>query len=372
MPLVVGRPNLGDRTLFDTLVDGILERRWLTNRGPLVQELEEQLCARLDVRHCILVCNATVGLQVACRALELTGEVLMPAFTFVATPHSVHWEGLKPVFVDIDERTHLMDPDMAEALITPRTSAILGVHAWGRPCHPERLGAIADRYGLRLYFDAAHAFNCSHSGRMIGKFGRCEVFSFHATKFFNTFEGGAITTNDDELAARIRLMINFGFSGVDQVACLGTNAKMSEVHAAMGLACLEVLDDIVRTNKAHYDHYRACLAGFPGVRFLDYDEMERSNFQYIVIEIDGGVAGATRDQVMHDLHAQGIMVRRYFHPGCHRVEPYTSLARHSAERLPVTERVCSRVMILPNGTGIRSEDVDRVCAALKAALELRA
>jgi dTDP-4-amino-4,6-dideoxygalactose transaminase len=277
----------------------------------------------------------------------------------------VHWEGLEPVFVDIDPVTHLMDPAKVEALITPRTSAILGVHAWGRACYPESLQEIADRHGLQLYFDAAHAFGCSHSGKKIGNFGRCEVFSFHATKFFNTFEGGAIATNDDELAAKMRLMINFGFTGVDSVVHLGTNGKMSEIHAAMGLACFESLDEIVRTNKAHYDHYRERLSKLPGIRFIDYDDMEESNHQYIAIEIDADKAGCSRDELMYKLHDQKIMVRRYFYPGCHKMEPYLSLYPRLNNQLPITDALCQKVMILPNGTGVRPEDVDNVCEAIE-------
>jgi dTDP-4-amino-4,6-dideoxygalactose transaminase len=369
-PLLVGRPNVGNRETFNYLVDGIFERRWFTNNGQLVKELEQRLCDYLGVRHCIPVCNATIGLQVVCHAQDLKGEVLVPAFTFVATPHSVHWEGLEPVFVDIDPKSHLMDPEKVEALITPRTSAILGVHAWGRACFPERLQEIADHHGLQLYFDAAHAFGCSHSGKMIGNFGRCEVFSFHATKFFNTFEGGAIATNDDELAARIRLMLNFGFTGLDSVVHLGTNGKMSEVHAAMGLSCFDALEDIVRTNLSHYHRYRARLSNLPGVRFCDYDDVERSNYQYIAIEIDSVVTGITRDEVMHALHAQQIMVRRYFYPGCHHMEPYASLYPRLAGQLPITDEVCQKALILPTGTGMNAEDVDRVCGAIEAALRV--
>ncbi|MCB1092541.1 MAG: aminotransferase class I/II-fold pyridoxal phosphate-dependent enzyme [Verrucomicrobiae bacterium] len=366
--LVVGRPNIGCRIYFNELVDGIFARRWFSNNGQLVKELEQRLCDYLGVKHCIPVCNATIGLQVVCHALGLKGEVLVPAFTFVATPHSVHWEGLEPVFVDIDPTTHLMDPEKAEALITPRTSAILGVHAWGRACEPERLQDLADRHGLELYFDAAHAFGCKHNRLMIGNFGRCEVFSFHATKFFNTFEGGAIATNDDELAARMRLMINFGFTGLDSVVHLGTNGKMSEIHAAMGLSCFEALDDIVATNRGHFNRYRARLSDLPGVSFRDYDDVQKTNYQYVTIEIDGETSGVTRDDVMHALHSRQIMVRRYFYPGCHRMEPYASLYPRLASQLPITDSVCERVLVLPTGTGISTEDVDRVCDAIEAAL----
>jgi len=272
------------------------------------------------------------------------------------------------VFVDIDPKTHLIDPERVEALITPRTSAILGVHAWGRACVPERLQEIADSHGLELYFDAAHAFGCSHAGKMIGNFGRCEVFSFHATKFFNTFEGGGIATNDDELAAKIRLMINFGFTGLDSVVHLGTNGKMSEVHAAMGLSCFESLGEIVATNKRHHDKYRSQLSHIPGIRFCDYDDVEMTNFQYIVIEIDPSEAGITRDELMFALHAENIMVRRYFYPGCHRMEPYASTYPELSTRLPKTESLCSKVLILPTGTGVSEFDVQRVCDAISSRL----
>ncbi len=367
-PLLVGRPNVGDRAVFNKLVEEIFDRRWFTNNGLVLKQLESTLCEYLGVKHCIPVCNATIGLQVVCHALQLKGEVLVPAFTFVATPHSVHWEGLEPVFVDIDPHTHLMDPDKVEALITPRTSAILGVHTWGRACNPSQLREIADKHGLELYFDAAHAFGCKHDGKMIGNFGRCEVFSFHATKFFNTFEGGAIATNDDELAARMRLMINFGFTGMDSVVHLGTNGKMSEIHAAMGLSCFEALHQIVDTNTKHFDHYRTRLSQIPGVRFCDYDDVEGTNYQYVAIEIDSSVTGVTRDDLMRQLHAQQIMVRRYFYPGCHHMEPYKSLYPRMTDQLPITDQVSERILILPTGTGVSPVDVERVCDAIQAAL----
>ena len=225
VPLHVGRPNIGDREKFLAAASQIFENRWLTNNGPFVQQFEAELARFLGVKHCLTINNATIGLEIAMRALGLSGEVIVPSFTFIASAHALHWLGITPVFGDIDPETHTLDPARVEALITPRTTGIMGVHLWGRPCEVEVLQEIADRYNLKLLYDAAHAFGCSAYGKMIGHFGNAEVFSFHATKFFNTFEGGAVVTNDDDLAAKIRLMKNFGFAGYDKVIYVGTNGK---------------------------------------------------------------------------------------------------------------------------------------------------
>ena len=196
--LHVGRPNIGDRQAFMERVDTIFDNRWFSNNGPYVQQLENQLAEYLDVKHCILLTNGTIGLEIAVRALELTGEVIIPSFTFIATAHALQWQEITPVFCDIAPNSHHIDPAEIEKHITPRTSAILGVHVWGNACDVNAIAELAEKHNLKVLYDAAHAFGCSHQGRMIGNFGELEVFSFHATKFFNTFEGGAITTNDDE------------------------------------------------------------------------------------------------------------------------------------------------------------------------------
>jgi dTDP-4-amino-4,6-dideoxygalactose transaminase len=242
----------------------MLDAKWLTNNGPLVREFESEVAEFVGVKHCIAMCNATVALEIAVRAAGLGGEVIVPSFTFVATAHALQWQEVTPVFCDIDPRTHNIDPAKVEQLITPRTTGIIGVHLWGRPCDTEALAEVAERRNLTLMFDAAHAFGCSHSGRMIGGFGLAEVFSFHATKFFNMMEGGAVVTNNDELAARIRLMKNFGFSGNDNVVYIGTNGKMSEINAAMGLTNLASLDEFESANRRNYEAYRFGLAGIPG------------------------------------------------------------------------------------------------------------
>lgn len=364
----VGVPNVGNRDVFDRLVGEVFDRRWFSNNGQVVQELEKRIADYLGVRHCITVCNATIGLQIAAHALGLTGEVITPAFTFAATPHSLSWIGLKPVFCDVDPSTHLMDPEQVESLITETTSAILPVHTWGQPCYPEQLQQIADRHGLKLYFDAAHAFGCQHNGTSIGNFGHCEVFSFHATKFFNTFEGGAITTSDDQLAAQMRAMINFGFDRNGDVVSVGTNAKMSEIHAAMGLACFETIDQIVNTNRSHYDNYRSALGNVPGLRVLAYDQ-NVSNFQYVVLEIEPDLTGWSRDSLIECLQKNDIVARKYFHPGCHTFPPYQHNADAAPDRLPVTEALAQKTMVLPTGTGVTGEQVLRVAQAIVAARE---
>lgn len=360
--LKFGCPNLGDRDLFDELVDQIFERKWLTNNGIVVQEFEQMLCKYLGVKHCIPVCNATIGLQVACHALDLSGEIVMPAFTFIATPHAARWIGLAPTFADVDPQTHTIDPASIERCITPKTSAIMGVHVWGNSCDVDSIHDIARKHDLKIIYDAAHAFGCANRSGMIGNFGNCEVFSFHATKFFNTFEGGAIATNDDELANRLRKITNFGFSGTDCVEHLGTNAKMSEISAAMGISVFASLDRILSHNRQNYFKYVERLGSLEGVRLIPYSDQLRSNWQYVVVEIDESKFGVSRDQVMAYLHTAGIGARRYFYPGCHNAEPYRHSITH--ENLPVTERLCDAVLCLPTGSSICPDNIDEICDSI--------
>jgi dTDP-4-amino-4,6-dideoxygalactose transaminase len=265
----------------------------------------------------------------------------------------------------VDPRTHNLDPERVERMLTPRTTGIIGVHLWGRGCDTEALSEIADRRGLKLLYDAAHAFGCSRGGRMIGGFGDAEVFSFHATKFFNTFEGGAVTTNDDRLAERMRLMKNFGFAGYDRVVYIGTNGKMTEVSAAMGLGGLESLDEFIDTNRRNYRQYRHELEGLPGVTMLAYDEGERCNYQYVVLELDESVTRISRDALMDILWAENVLARRYFYPGCHRMEPYRSYFPHAGLLLPETERLAGRVLVLPTGTAVGAEDIEKLCRIIR-------
>lgn len=367
--LHVGRPNIGNREHLLDRINDLLDRRWLTNRGPFVQEFEARIADLAGVKHCIAMCNGTIALEIATRALGLTGEVLVPAFTFVATAHALQWQEITPVFCDIDPETYTIDPKQLEKMITPRTTGIIGVHLWGRVCNVIELTEIARRHNLNLLFDASHALACSERGRMVGSFGDAEVFSFHATKFINTFEGGAVVTNNDELAERIRLMKNFGFVGMDNVDYIGTNGKMNEVSAAMGITSLESLDEFIAVNHRNYKQYVRALADIPGIKLLTFDQREECNYQYIVIEVDEKLAGITRDHLFDILHRENVLARRYFYPGCHKMEPYRSYFPHAHLLLANTDRIGQRVLSLPTGTAIGEKEVTGTCAIIRFVVE---
>lgn len=367
-PLHVGCPHLGDRDAFLRRINDVWDRRWLTNGGPLELEFEQRLQERLDVRHCIVTCNATIALQILIRALDLQGEVLVPSFTFIATAHAVDWLGLTPVFCDIDSATHNLDPDDVERRITPRSSAILGVHVWGRPAPIDRLGDVARRHNLRLMFDAAHAFGCTHKSHPVGGFGDAEVFSFHATKVLNSFEGGAITTNDDSLAERLRGMRIFGFAGYDRVESAGTNGKLSEAGAAMGLTSLESFDRFAAINRDNHLTYAEHLKDMPGASVAQYDQHEHHNYQYVVIEVDEVGAGLTRDDLQAVLWAEQVLARRYFFPGCHRMAPYAGREAGQVS-LPRTDRLASRVLCLPSGSGIDARIIAQLADLMTFTIE---
>jgi dTDP-4-amino-4,6-dideoxygalactose transaminase len=330
----------------------------------VVQEFERRIAARLGVKHCVAMCNGTIALEIAIRALGLEGEVIVPSWTFVATAHSLYWQGITPVFADIDPATHNLDPEAVRHMITPRTTGIIGVHLWGRAAPIDELQAIADEHGLKLMFDAAHAFGSTYKGRTIGCFGACEVLSFHATKAFNTMEGGAVVTDDDELAEKMRLMRNFGFAGYDNVIHPGTNGKMIEVCAAMGLANLGALDEIFAINRHHHAQYTAALTDIPGVSVLGYDSAERNSHHYVVVEIEEQCP-VSRDDIVAALHAENVLARKYFWPGAHRMQPYRDLFRQAGLWLKNTERVAERVIILPNGSSVSREAVDGICAIIR-------
>ena len=362
----MGRPNLPDPERLLQRIRRVLDRNWLTNHGPEVQEFERQIASLAGVRNCVATCNGTTALEIAIRAANLTGEVILPSFTFVATAHALQWQGIQPVFCDIDE-TCCLDPREVEKRITPRTSGVIGVHLWGQACDVEALSAICKGRNLTLLFDAAHAFGCSLKGQMIGGFGKAEAFSFHATKFVNALEGGAVATNDDDFAERCRFMRNFGFSAEDSVTALGINGKMNEFEAAMGLESLDNMDRTVGANRSNYLDYKQGLDGIPGITLRTYDLEEQNNYQYIVVEI-GEEAVVSRDQLYTLMHAENILARRYFYPGCHRMEPYRTLYPNSGQDLARTEQACEQILCLPTGTAVGRDEIRAVCGLLRFAV----
>ena len=361
-PLHVGRPAIGDTERVLDRIRESLERRWLTNDGPFVKEFEQRICESTGAHHAIAVSNATVGLQLAIRALGMKGSVLIPAFTFVATAQALHWQGISPIFCEVDPKTHCIDTQQVEQNITDDVSGIIGVHMWGKTCDVEGLAEIAKRRNIPLLLDAAHAFGSKRNGVPVGANGDAEVFSFHATKFVNAFEGGAITTNNADLANKLRLMRNFGFEGYDKVVHPGTNAKMSEPSAAMGITSMESADKFLAINRTSLQRYRERLASIPGIEFMDGLLHDDSNCHYCVVEVDENKFGISRDCLVEVLWLENVLARKYFSPGCHRVgvfsdQPYLSL--------PATESLCDRVMQLPTGSAVTLEQIDMVCDLLQ-------
>jgi dTDP-4-amino-4,6-dideoxyglucose len=362
VPLRVGTPNIGDRHAFWVRMNAAFDRGRLTNGGPLMEEFEQRVALIAGTRHAVATSNATTALQLAIRAAGLTGEVIVPSLTFAATAHAVSWLGLDPVFCDVDPATGQIDPGHAESLVTSATSGIMAVHLWGRTAPVAALEDLAARRRLALLFDSAHAFACTHAGRPVGTGGAGEVFSFHSTKFVNAFEGGALVTDDDALAARVRSMRNFGLVGEDEVAYVGINGKMSEPSAAMGLTSLDSLDTFVARNEANYRAYVAGLDGTPGVRLIPFDEQERNNFQYVVLQVLPE-ASRDRDGLLAVLERENVIARRYFRPGCHEMAPY----RRSI-RLPHSETLAATVLALPTGMQVREPGVAQVCRIIREAL----
>jgi dTDP-4-amino-4,6-dideoxygalactose transaminase len=346
--LYVGCPNLGDKQAFLSWVDKIWRSRRLSNDGPIVKEFEKQIEQFLGVKHAIAVCNATTGIQILADALfRGFPEINVPSFTFVATVYALEWIGFSPEFADIDPETHNIIP-FYTAFPTFVT------HLWGRPCPINSLNERID--ADFLIFDAAHAFGCSYNNQKIGNFGGGEVFSFHATKFINSFEGGVITTNNAKTAERCKLLRNFGFVDYDNSILSGTNGKMSEIHAAMGLCSLDSFDYFVEHNRKNYEQYCESLIGLEGLKMVLHDPKNTPNYQYVVVEVEHD-----RDKLLNTLWANKIYARRYFYPGVHRMAHYKNQNIH----LPYTEAVADRVLVLPSGTATTSRDIKRICDIIR-------
>lgn len=363
-PRHVNRPNAAPRAAFDAYFDQAWNQTWFSNDGPLLRAFEPRLQDYLGVDHCVVTCNATFALSLTLQALGLSGEVIVPSYTFISTANALKVAGLTPVFCDINADDMTLDVDDCAARITPRTSAVIATHVWGVPCDTDALQALCDKASIVLLYDAAHAFGGEHKDRKIGGFGRAEIFSLHATKVLHAFEGGVIATNDAELATDLRLRRNFGFAGVDRVDMAGVNAKMSEAHAAMGLANLDVLDQTIAANKRCHDAYATGLAGIAGLHLHRPEQGHVSNYHYVVAELDAARFGLSRDTLVNLLFAENIWARRYFHPGGHRATPHLP-KDGTPVSLPVTEAMCERVLVLPAGAAIALRDVENICAVIR-------
>lgn len=357
-PLHVGEPNILSPEMFFRLCGEAFNRRRLTNHGPIVEELESRVSSLLNVEHVIAVTNATLGMQIVLRALDLSGQIIMPAFSFVATAHAAKWEGLDPYFVDVDPITHNIQPEGVRIAHSKHTKAIVGVHLWGNPCATSELEAIGKEGGMPVVFDAAHAFLSGDEFGNVGGRGSAEVFSLHATKFFNSAEGGLITTRDGNLASRIRRMINFGFSGYDKIGELGTNAKMSELSAALALSNLSDISGCLDANRRNYMQYKIALSEIAGINVLNHNE--NSNYQYIVVEVDDCFP-LSRDQLCALLWHENVRARRYFTPGNHRCAPYSC----TNWDLPVTDRLCNSLVQLPTGPRIHVDYIEKISNIIK-------
>lgn len=364
-PLPVGQLYWPTWDKYKAEFEAIFERQYYTNHGPLLQKLESRLREYFGVKHVICVTNATIGLIMGAEALELKGKVITPSFTFIATPQSLTWCGIEPVFCDVDPLTHQIDPEQIERLITPDVTGILAVNLWGNACRPDEIEALARRHKLRIFFDSAHAIGCSVKGRPIGNFGDLEVFSFHATKAFGSGEGGCITTNDDALAAKLRNIRSSYGAGAPVPVVKTSNGRMSEAHAAIGLLNLDALPDYLERNRQIYMLYHALLRDLPGLTLYQAGQVSTSNYQYVICEIDDGAFGTTRDTLTQLLASKNILARRYFNPGSHRSPPYADLYPQYINALPVTDFLNARLLQLPSGALVSDEDVRYACKLIR-------
>lgn len=350
-------PNLDE---FNEMLRDIWSSKWITNNGSFHKTLEAELCKYLKVPYISLFTNGTLPLITALQALRITGEVITTPFSFVATTHSIWWNGIKPVFVDIDPSNCGIDPDKIEAAITPKTTAIMPVHCYGKPCDTERIQAIADKYGLKVIYDAAHAFGVELGGESILKKGDMSTLSFHATKVYNTIEGGALVMHDEQTKKRIDYLKNFGFAGETEVVAPGINSKMDEMRAAYGLLNLKQVDSAIEARRQVAVRYRKALRDVPGISFFDDMPGVRHNYSYFPIFVKAEEYGMTRDELYFKLKEHNILGRRYFYPLISTFSTYRGLPSASSDNLPVATRIANEVICLPMHHELSEEDLNRI------------
>jgi dTDP-4-amino-4,6-dideoxygalactose transaminase len=366
IPLDIVRPLFPELPVVEDQIGEILRRGQLTNLWKNAPKLESEICRYLHLPHCVTVANGTLGLMLALTGLKLTGEVIVPSFTFSATAHGVWWAGLKPVFADINPDTFTLDPQAVEAAVTPHTSAILAVHLYGHPCDIEGLQQVARRHGLALLFDAAHAFGASYRNQKIGNFGQAEVFSFHATKIFPLGEGGAITTANPQLAEYLSLARRFGDPGDENTRFCGLNAKMQEFNAILGLENLKTIDQYIENRRRYADVFIKRLGQLPGLRFQTVCSNVYMNYQNFTVLVDEQTFGLSRDRLYAALAAENILARKYFYPPLHLHQAYVADRERYTHKLPVTEAVANRVLCLPIYSVMGEEMLNGICLAIES------
>ena len=358
--ITVTSPLLPDLDEFNEMLKEIWNRKWITNNGHYHQELEKALCEYLKVPYISLFTNGTLPLITALQALRITGEVITTPYSFVATTHSLWWNGIKPVFVDIDPATGNIDPDKIEAAITPKTTAIMPVHVYGKPCDVKRIQEIADKYGLKVIYDAAHAFGVEVNGESILTAGDMSTLSFHATKVYNTIEGGALVMHDEQTKKRIDYLKNFGFAGETEVVAPGINSKMDEMRSAYGLLNLRQVDKAIEARHQVAVKYREALRDVPGITFFDDMPGVKHNYSYFPIFVNTDQYGMTRDELYFKMKEHGVLGRRYFYPLISTFSTYRGLESATRENLPNAYKMADEVICLPMHHALSEEDIERI------------
>lgn len=358
--ITVTSPLLPSLDEFMPYLQDVWNRKWLTNNGHYHQELEKALCEYLKVPYISLFTNGTLPLICALQALRITGEVITTPYSFVATTHSLWWNGIKPIFVDIDPVTCNIDPDKIEAAITPKTTAIMPVHVYGKPCDTERIQAIADKYGLKVIYDAAHAFGVEVNGKSVLEAGDMSTLSFHATKVFNTIEGGALVCQDEKTKKRIDYLKNFGFADEVTIVAPGINGKMDELRSAYGLLNLRQVDAAIDARRQVAIKYREALRGIEGISFMEDIPDVRHNYSYFPIFVDAGRYGMTRNELYFKMKKQNVLGRRYFYPLISEFSAYRGLESAKPENLPVAHQVAENVICLPMYPELDNTDINRI------------
>lgn len=363
--ITVTSPLLPDLDEFNKMLKEIWASRWITNNGTFHKQLEKELAAYLKVPYISLFTNGTLPLITALQALRITGEVITTPYSFVATTHSLWWNGIKPVFVDIDPATGNIDPDRIEAAITPKTTAIMPVHVYGKPCNTKRIKEIADTYGLKVIYDAAHAFGVEVDGESVLNAGDLSTLSFHATKVYNTVEGGALVMHDIETKKRIDYLKNFGFANEVTVVGPGINSKMDEVRSAYGLLNLRQVDAAIEARHQVAIKYREALRPVAGITFFDDMPGVKHNYSYFPIFVDAEKYGMTRDELYFKMKEHNVLGRRYFYPLISEFSTYRGLDSARPENLPNAQRMAETVICLPMHHALSDEDVERVIDVIK-------